>query len=99
MASLVQREIEPVLVREQVAIEAVPVVRVASFRRGGLEVLLVFLAVLLLDFLVVEDLRALSPRTKANQKALEGDGPCGPNHVGVKLGHSHLDKVERLLRL
>ena len=99
MASLVQREIEPVLVRQQVTIEAVPVVRVASFRRVGLEVLLVFLAVLLLDFLVVEDLRALRPRTKANQKALEGDGPRGPNHVGVKLGHSHLDKVERLLRL
>ena len=99
MASLVQREIEPVLVREHVAIEAVPVVRVASFRRVSLEVFLVFLAVLLLDFLVVEDLRALSPRTKANQKALEGDGSRGPNHVGVKLGHSHLDKVERLLRL
>ena len=97
VATLVKRELEPLLVRENlVAIETVTVVRISTFGRIRLEILFVLHSKLLLNLIMIKILFALATRCgKADQQALERDCSGCKHDIRVQLGHLYLDIVKR----
>ena len=94
VTSLVQGEIVPFLVGEQVAVEAIAVVRIAALRRVSLEVFLVLLSILLFKLLLIEEYLSLTASSKADQEALEGNGASREQHVWIQVWQSHADVVQ-----
>ena len=71
MSALVKLEVVPFLVREQIAIHPVTMIRVASLWQIAFKVLLVLFSILLLDsFTLCEHLASLAG-SKADEHALE----------------------------
>ena len=96
VATLIIREVVPVLVAEQIAIHAIAVIGVAALRNIRLEVLLVLLVELFLDLLIVgEVLRTFATRPEANEQALERDGASSEHDIRVEFRQLNRDIVHR----